>query len=343
MCISNTTTCSTWETYAPSKSWTLTTGDGSKTVYAWFKDVAGNADTSPYSSAIILDVTPPTNGTLSATAGNTQISLSWSGFSDATSGIASYQLVYSTGAAPGSCSTGTQIYFGSGSSYTHTGLNNWTTYYYRVCAIDYAGNTSSGATASATPVGDTPPTVTTNSATSITATGATLNGTVNPNGTSTTAYFQYGTSTGYGTSTTSQSMGSGTSGVPLTQAINDLNCNTTYHYRAVGTNSGGTVNGSDMTFVTSACSSQLVIRVEGGTTVGSYSTIQAAYNQSVSGDIIEMQATNFNESPNFNLNISVLLKGGYDSAFGSQTGYTTIAGTLTISNGTAEVDSLVIQ
>jgi hypothetical protein len=343
MCISNTTTCSTWETYAASKSWTLTTGDGGKTVYAWFKDTAGNADATPYSNAITLDATAPTNGTLSATAGNTQVSLSWSGFTDATSGIGSYKLVYATGAAPSTCSSGTQIYSGTGTSYTHTGLTNGTTYYYRACAIDNAQNTSSGSTASATPVGGTPPTVTSSSASSITATGAILNGTVNPNGTSTTAYFQYGTTTNYGTTTLLQNMGSGTSGEALTQAISGLTCNTTYHYRAVGTNTGGTTNGSDMTFTTSACSSALVIRVEGSLTVGTYSTVQTAYNNSISGDTIEMQATNFNESPNFNLNISVLLKGGYDSAFGSQTGYTTITGTLTISNGTAVVDNLVIQ
>ncbi len=152
MCISNTASCSTWETYATSKSWTLPTGDGSKTVYAWFKDTVGNANTTPYSDTITLDATAPANGTLSATAGNTQVSLSWSGFSDATSGIESYKLVYSTGAAPSSCSSGTQIYLGTGTSYTHTGLTNGTTYYYRVCAIDNAQNTSSGATASATAI-----------------------------------------------------------------------------------------------------------------------------------------------------------------------------------------------
>ena len=155
MCISNTSSCTSWETYATSKAWTLTTGDGTKTVYVWYKDNAGNANTSPYSDTIILDTTAPTNGTLSATAGNAQISLSWSGFSDATSGIGSYKLVYSTSGAPSSCSTGTQIYSGSGTSYTHTNLTNGTTYYYRVCGIDNAQNTSSGATASASPVAGT--------------------------------------------------------------------------------------------------------------------------------------------------------------------------------------------
>ena len=42
------------------------------------------------------------------------------------------------------------------------------------------------------------PTVTTGSATSVTETGETLNGTVNPNGTGTKYYSEYGTSTSYG-------------------------------------------------------------------------------------------------------------------------------------------------
>jgi C1A family cysteine protease/putative hemolysin len=160
MCISNTNTCSSWITYATSKSWTLPAGDGTKTVYVLFKDGVGNANASSYTDTIILDTTGPANGVLDASAGHQQVALSWSGFSDATSGIGSYKLVFSTGSFPSSCSSGTQIYSGSSTSYNHTGLTNGTTYYYRVCAIDNAQNTSSGATKSAKPTSSdtTPPT-----------------------------------------------------------------------------------------------------------------------------------------------------------------------------------------
>ncbi len=97
------------------------------------------------------DTTAPTDGTLSASAGNSQVSLRWSGFSDSGSGLGSYKLVYSNTTTPASCSSGTQIFTGTSTSYTHTGLTNSTTYYYRLCATDNAGNTSSGATASGTP------------------------------------------------------------------------------------------------------------------------------------------------------------------------------------------------
>jgi hypothetical protein len=54
-------TSSTWETYATSKSWTLTGGAGTKTVYAKFKDATGNISTA-VSDTIDLTtsvVTPP--------------------------------------------------------------------------------------------------------------------------------------------------------------------------------------------------------------------------------------------------------------------------------------------
>ena len=96
----------------------------------------------------------------------------------------------------------------------------------------------------------TPPTATTNSATNITANSVTLNGVVNPNGSATTANFQWGTTTGYGNTTSIQSIGSGTSNVSVTANLTGLSSGTTYHYRIVATNAGGTSNGSDISFTT---------------------------------------------------------------------------------------------
>jgi len=59
MCFSNDkSSWSSWEDYATEKSWTLTSGDGTKTVYVKFKDSAGNVSET-YSDTIILDTTPP--------------------------------------------------------------------------------------------------------------------------------------------------------------------------------------------------------------------------------------------------------------------------------------------
>lgn len=47
------------EAYATSKVWTLSPGDGIKTVYAKFKDVAGNWTTAQIKSSITLDTSAP--------------------------------------------------------------------------------------------------------------------------------------------------------------------------------------------------------------------------------------------------------------------------------------------
>ncbi len=49
---------SPWEEYVPWKSWTLTSGDGLKTVYVQYRDTSGNLSI-PYSDQIILDTAPP--------------------------------------------------------------------------------------------------------------------------------------------------------------------------------------------------------------------------------------------------------------------------------------------
>ncbi|MGH2882301.1 MAG: fibronectin type III domain-containing protein, partial [Solirubrobacteraceae bacterium] len=94
------------------------------------------------------------------------------------------------------------------------------------------------------------PAVTSGSASNLGQSSATLSGTVNPNGQSTTYYFQYGTSTTYGTQTSPADAGSGSTPVGVHQAIFGLTPNTTYHYRLVATSSAGTTNGTDQTFTT---------------------------------------------------------------------------------------------
>lgn len=150
MCVSNSSTCSTWETYATSKAWTLSSSSGTKTVYAWFKDGYGNVS-SATSDTIVLDTKAPTNGTVTATGADGAATLSWTGYSDTGSGVASYTVVQATTTAPSACTKGTVVYSGSGTSATISGLTNGTTYGFRVCAVDGAGNTSTGSTTTILP------------------------------------------------------------------------------------------------------------------------------------------------------------------------------------------------
>ena len=95
-----------------------------------------------------------------------------------------------------------------------------------------------------------PPSVVTGAASGVTMTAATLNGTVNPNKMATTAFFEYGLTTGYGSTTSIQSLGDGTGAAPLSADLTGLPPHTTFHFRAVATNGTGTSNGDDAMFTT---------------------------------------------------------------------------------------------
>jgi hypothetical protein len=96
-----------------------------------------------------------------------------------------------------------------------------------------------------------PPTPKSGAATSVGETGATLNGTLGAGGSS-KAYFQYGTTAAYGTSTPKQSVGVSLSPRTLAAAIAGLAPGTTYHFRLVAENSAGVSYGGDQTFTTAA-------------------------------------------------------------------------------------------
>jgi hypothetical protein len=94
------------------------------------------------------------------------------------------------------------------------------------------------------------PLVTTGGAAQVTITTATLTGTVNPRGLTTSYFFQYGTTTAYGTRTPSTSAGKGGAGVAAAAQVTGLAPNTRYHYRLLAHNGDGTVAGNDRTFTT---------------------------------------------------------------------------------------------
>ena len=142
---------------------------------------------------------------------------------------------------------------GYSSCYTNTSGSNRRNYSTDGCPFSYSGVSQYVYHIGVTMSTVQPPTVTTTAASSITSTGATLNGTVNANGGSTTVTFQYGPTTGYGsTITAAQSPVTGNITTPVNAAVTGLAPNTLYHYRCVGVNSAGTTYGNDITFTTSA-------------------------------------------------------------------------------------------
>ena len=73
---------------------------------------------------------------------------------------------------------------------------------------------------------------------------------VNPNSLPTSAYFEYGLTIPYESSSFLQIVGSGTNGVAFSQAISGLAAGNTYHFRLVSTSRSGVSYGDDQTFAT---------------------------------------------------------------------------------------------
>ena len=97
------------------------------------------------------------------------------------------------------------------------------------------------------------PSVITTAAAAITEATATLNGTVNAMGHTANIYFDYGLTTGYGSTVDGNpAIVTGNSTENITASITGLEPNTTYHFRLRGiTFTGVIVYGNDMTFTTS--------------------------------------------------------------------------------------------
>lgn len=223
---------------------------------------AGNSGYSNEACAMTSSNTlpPPTPtfpvapSSLSSTAlSSSIIALVWQDNSDSESGFkierktgtsGSFSQIATAAALPGS---------GSGGYFEDSNLSASTAYCYRLRAYNAAGDSiySNESCATTQNQPSVVPSVTTSSAANVTSTSATLNGTVNPNGVATGAFFQWGTSTTYGNLTTSQTLGSGTGILNVSASVSGLSPNTVYHFRSVAANStGGTTFGADQTFAT---------------------------------------------------------------------------------------------
>lgn len=199
----------------------------------------------------VLPVTAPTV-TTNAAGGLTATGATLNGTVNANNASTTVTFQYGLTTAYGSTVTADQSPVSGNSntavSKTITGLTPNTTYHYRVIGVNSGGTTNGGDVTFTTSA--IAPTATTNPASGVTSSGGILNGTVNPMGSATTYYFQWGTTSSYGNNTSGQSAGSGTSNLAVSANITGLSQHTVYHYRLVATNSAGTSYGSDGTFTT---------------------------------------------------------------------------------------------
>ncbi|BBO17633.1 conserved hypothetical protein [Candidatus Brocadia pituitae] len=247
--------------YTESVSYTLSSEDGKKTVYVWYKDASGNVSNT-VSDSITLDTTVPKvtinnpkSNVIYTTTSNT-LNLEGNA-SDSTSGVTGVS--WSNDKGGNGMATGTTSWSISGISLT-TGENTIT-----VTATDGASNSGS-ATITVNYIAGTVSTVTTGLATNITLNSVTLNGTVKANGLITTIWFEYGMSSGsYENKSSTQSI-NGSSDTTVSIVINGLLEGETYYYRIVGKNSAGITCGNEMSFMTLS-----------STTTNNSSSVQALY------------------------------------------------------------------
>lgn len=106
------------------------------------------------------------------------------------------------------------------------------------------------------------PDATSGAAEQIRATAAVVKGIVYPNGSITKTYFEYGTSTNYTFSSEQDTIDAQEESFDVSITLTGLKPFTTYHYRIVATNLGGTAYGDDRTFRTYGALPWLLILLE---------------------------------------------------------------------------------
>ena len=162
-----------------------------------------------------------------------------------------YGTTYNLGNTTVQQNLGSGTYAQQVSSYLSS-LQNNTTYYFRVDAQNQYGMVQGSILSFTTGGGysGSAPIVVTNSATNVQQNSAMLNGSVNPNGSSATYWFEYGTSYNLGNTTVQQSLGSGTYAQQVSTYISGLQNNATYYFRIDAQNQYGTVQGNILSFST---------------------------------------------------------------------------------------------
>jgi len=162
------------------------------------------------------------------------------------------------------------------------------------------------------------PSVITNGPASVLANSATINGSINPNNQSTDFWFEFGTTTGLGQSTSIGTIASTNAWQLVTGNLLGLESNKTYYYRVVARNSQGVSQGNVMNFVTSSTNQSGSVANQTGPT----------NSQTSNQQVLESVSGNGNTNSESNLAPSIA-SGPY------------VAGTKTaISNSVASSDSL---
>jgi hypothetical protein len=273
-------------------------------------------------SAVFAQAAPTatTGGAESVTTGSAAVTGMLNPGGDATT----YQFEYGTSASYGLTTPAQDA--GSGTAdvsarATLSNLTNNTAYHYRLVATNAAGVARGSDKTLKTSAPASAPSISSRSATAVSSLAATLNAGVNPRSLATSVHFEYGTSTAYGTSTPDQALGSGSSTVSVTAAIDGLKPGTKYDYRAVATSAAGIARGANRFFTTSKAPTGVAITPStirpiwgsgltiAGTVSGAGSIPVALEQQDwpYSGPYVQVATATANSGGAFNLTVPPLL------------------------------------
>lgn len=139
------------------------------------------------------------------------------------------------------------------------------------------------------------PGVSTGAAQSVSYGTATLVGSIDPHGSNTSYYFQYGPTRAYGAQTAVADAGAGTSTVRVAVPIGGLQPITVYHFRLIAVNAAGAHTGNDRAFRTTKVPLSLAILASPNPTLfGGALTIQGTLSGTGNGGVpVVLQANPF--------------------------------------------------
>ncbi|HEV3322842.1 MAG TPA: hypothetical protein VG147_11730 [Solirubrobacteraceae bacterium] len=140
-----------------------------------------------------------------------------------------------------------------------------------------------------------PPRVYTGTATSVSYGTATLTGSIDPHGSNTSYYFQYGPTKAYGAQTPLADAGAGATTVKVAVPVSGLLPVTIYHYRLIAVNAAGAATGADWYLKTAKVPLTLQITAGPNPTIfGGVATIQGTLSGTGNRNVpVALQANPF--------------------------------------------------
>jgi hypothetical protein len=171
------------------------------------------------------------------------------------------------------------------------GLAASTTYHYRLVAGGVQGQDRTFTTASVPAT----PGISRLRATEKTATSARLTALIDPNGSATTWYVEWGTTASFGNRTPDQSLPAGTAGVPVSVLLDRLPSYQRIHWRVVATNATGVRRSGRTSFTTARAPSGVTLSALPATTTWSRSVALAGrvHGAGVNGLTVALEQSSF--------------------------------------------------